>query len=85
MNKLKLKKAFIKAKLEGKDIAIELTVPSQKENEIIIVQYNNLDYKLSYYINNYDEQLILNKCKDIKIINIFVINHKIIKEIRGEK
>ena len=82
---LKLKKAFMKAKLEGLDIAIELTVPGRKDAEIIIVQYSNLDYKLSYYINNYDEQLVLNRCKDIKIINVYTIDSKIIKEMKGEK
>lgn len=79
MNKLKLKKAFMKAKLERTDLAIELTVPGRKDTEVIIVKYSNLDYKLGYYINNYDEQLVLNRCKDIKIVDAYTINSNILK------
>lgn len=68
-----LSKVFLKAKLEGKDVAIELTVPSKKATEIIIVKNPNLDYKLEYYKNNYTENLILNRCSSIKIINAKVI------------
>jgi len=79
MNKIKLKKVFMKAKLEGTDLAIELTVPGRKDTEIIIVKYSNLDYKLGYYINNYDDQLILNRCKDIKIVDAYTINSNSLK------
>lgn len=85
MNILKLKEIFLKAKLEGLNIGIELTIPGRKETEIIIIKYSNLDYKLNYYTSNYNEQLILNRCKDIKIINAYVIDNKIIKGMKGEK
>lgn len=68
-----LSKIFLKAKLEGKDVAIELTVPSKKATEIIIAKNPNLDYKLEYYKNNYTENLVLNRCSNIKIINAKVI------------
>ena len=71
-----LEKMFLKAKLEGKDIAIELTVPTRSETEIIIVKNDNLEYKLEYYRKNYREDLILNRCKDIKILNAKVLNFK---------
>lgn len=71
-----LEKMFLKAKLEGKDIAIELTVPTRSETEIIIVKNDNLEYKLEYYRKNYTEDLILNRCKDIKILNAKVLNFK---------
>lgn len=71
-----LEKMFLKAKLEEKDIAIELTVPTRSETEIIIVKNDNLEYKLEYYRKNYTEDLILNRCKDIKILNAKVLNFK---------
>lgn len=68
-----LSKIFLKAKLEGKDVAIELTVPSKKATEVIIVRNPNLDYKLEYYKNNYTENLVLTRCDKIKILNAKVI------------
>lgn len=74
----KLSKIFLKAKLEGKDVAIELTVPSRKATEIIIVKNPNLDYKLEYYKNNYTENLVLNRCDKIKILNAKVIKFEML-------
>jgi hypothetical protein len=76
MNIKDLEKRFLKAKLEKKDLAIELTVPTRKATEIIIVKHENLEYKLDYYRNNYTDDLVLNRCKDIKILNAKVINFK---------
>lgn len=73
MNLKDLSKIFLKAKLEGKDVAIELTVPSKKATEVIIVRNSNLDYKLEYYKNNYTENLVLTRCDKIKILNAKVI------------
>ena len=77
MNIKQLEKMFLKAKLEGKDLAIELTVPTRQETEVIIVRNGNLEYKLDYYRKNYTENLVLNRCKDIKILNAKVINFNI--------
>ena len=63
----------IKAKECNRDIALELTVPGQKETEIIIIQNSNIDYKLDYYCKNYNENLELNRCKDIKILKADII------------
>lgn len=63
----------MKAKLEGKDVAVEITVPTKKATEVIIVKNPNLDYKLEYYKNNYTEKLVLNKCDKIKILDAKVI------------
>lgn len=68
-----LSKIFMKAKLEGKDVAVEITVPTKKATEVIIVKNPNLDYKLEYYKNNYTEKLVLNKCDKIKILDAEVI------------
>jgi len=76
MDKEKLKKIFKNAKEEKRDVAIELTVPTRNATEIIIVKNDNLDYKLDYYLNNYDDNLILKRCAEIKILNAKVIDFK---------
>lgn len=53
---------------------VELTVPTREDTEVIIVKRGNLQYKLDYYMENYTEDLVLNRCKDIKIINVELIN-----------
>ncbi len=56
------------------DVMLELTVPTKEDTEIIIVKRGNLDYKLNYYKTNYNDDLELEKCKDIKILNAELIN-----------
>lgn len=63
----------IKAKECNRDVALELTVPNQEETEIIIIKNSNIDYKLDYYCKNYNENLELNRCKDIKILNAEIV------------
>lgn len=63
----------IKAKECNRDIALELTVPGQKATEIIIVKNENIDYKMDYYCKNYNENLELNRCKDVKILSAEII------------
>lgn len=69
MNKEKLKEIFEIAKENKKDIAIELTVPTREDTEIIIVKFGNLDYKLDYYLKNYNDKLELNRCAEVKILS----------------
>ena len=52
MNKEKLKEVFQNAKETHFDVVIEVTVPTRKATELIIVRNPNLDYKLEYYLNN---------------------------------
>ena len=68
-----LEKIFAEAKENNKDVAVEITLPLRRENEVIIVKNDNLDYKLMYYINNYTEDLELVRCRDIKIISAKII------------
>lgn len=63
----------IKAKECNRDIAVELTLPDREQTEIIIIRNSNIDYKLDYYCENYNENLELNRCKDIKILKAGII------------
>lgn len=74
MNKEKLKKVFEEAKQKIIDVIIELTVPTRKESEYIIILTDNLDYKLDYYNKNYNDNLELERCKDIKILSAKTID-----------
>lgn len=70
-NKMKvLEYYFNEAKEKNLDVALELTVPDSLETEIIIVKNGNLDNKLNYYKQSYNEDLELIRFTKIKIINI---------------
>lgn len=73
MNIKDLQKKFEIAKDIGEDILIELTVPNSETSEFIVVQNDNLDTKLNYYLESYNENLELKRFTEIKIIGIEVI------------
>lgn len=72
MNIKDLQKKFEIAKDIGEDILIELTVPNSETSEYIVVQNDNLDVKLNYYLENYNENLELKRFTEIKILSIEV-------------
>lgn len=74
MTKEELKQVFEISKRDKLDVAVELTLPTRKEPEIIIVKNSNLDYKLQYYIDNYDDELKLKRCPEIKILRAYEID-----------
>lgn len=74
MNKVDLQNKFKLAKEQNKSICVELTVPTREESEFIIVTNGNLDYKLNYYLNNYNDNLELGRFTEIKILNIELVN-----------
>lgn len=74
MNKEKLKKVFDIAKENKLDVAVELTLPDREEPEIIIVKNSNLDYKLEYYLNVYDDELRHMANSKIQMINVYQID-----------
>lgn len=74
MNKEELKEIFEEAKQKTIDVILELTVPGRQEPEYIIVLTDNLDYKLDYYMKNYNEKLELERCKDVKILSAKTID-----------
>ena len=74
MTKEELKEIFEFAKIDKLDVVLELTVPTRNEPEIIIVKNGNLDYKLQYYIENYDDELRLKRCPEIRILQAYEID-----------
>ena len=61
---------FRDAQAQNLDVALELTVPTCEETEIIIVKNKNLEYNLVYYKENYNENLELIRFPEIKIVNM---------------
>lgn len=55
-------------------IIFRITVPTRKESEYIIVLTDNLDYKLDYYMKNYNDKLELERCTDVKILSAKTID-----------
>ena len=74
MDKQKLKQIFEEAKQKTIDVILELTVPTREVSEYIIVLTDNLDYKLDYYIKNYNDNLELERCTDVKILSAKTID-----------
>lgn len=65
---------FNKAKEEGKDIALEVTIPGQDSTEIIINRNENIENKLEFYKKAYDDNCIHCMNNQVKIINAFAIS-----------
>lgn len=74
MNKEDLKKVFEDAKRRTIDVILELTVPTRTASEYIIVVSDNLDYKLDYYMKNYNDNLELERCREVKILSAKAID-----------
>lgn len=55
-------------------VCVVITLPDREDGELIITTPKNLDYKMNYYLENYNEQLELKRNSKIKIIDAFPIN-----------
>lgn len=71
MNIKELGKVMNTAKDHNTDVCVELTIPGREAHEYIIILNDNIDYKLDYYKNNYNNDLELIRCNEIKILNAF--------------
>lgn len=71
MNKAYLIKQFGIAKANKTGICVELDMPGQETTEKIINDYEALDNKLDYYLENYDDLLVHNRCCDIIIADVY--------------
>lgn len=56
-------------KEHAQTVAVELTIPGQKDTEFIVNRYRSIKNKLNYYKRTYDENLIHNKVPSIKIVS----------------
>lgn len=76
MNKSSLKAVFINAKAVGsKYIAVKIQTEGSSEPEIIINPKENFDAKYNYYMEAYDNDLVLNSTKGKKDIRITAAAH----------
>lgn len=56
-------------KVHVQTVAVELTIPGQKDTEFIINRYRSIKNKLNYYKRTYNEDLVHNKVPSIKILS----------------
>lgn len=69
-----LRAIFLKAKSEGKGVAVEVTIPGQKDTEFIINKNESIDNKLDYYNKTYSNELIHKYCNNIRIVSAFTVD-----------
>lgn len=56
-------------KEHAQTVAVELTIPRQKDTEFVINRYRNIKTKLGYYKRTFGDNLVHNKVPDIKIVS----------------
>ena len=71
MTREELKAAFAEAKENKNGICVEVQMPGQKTNELIINDWSALDAKLEYYLKAYDENLVHSMNDRIRIVKVY--------------
>ena len=56
-------------KEHAQSVAVELTIPGQRDTEFIVNRYKSIKNKLNYYKKTYRENLVHNKVPSIKILS----------------
>lgn len=56
-------------KEHAQTVAVELTIPGQRDTEFVVNRYRSIRNKLNYYRRTYNEDLIHNKVPSIKIVS----------------
>ena len=56
-------------KEHAQTVAVELTIPGQRDTEFIVNRYRSIRNKLNYYKRTYSEDLIHNKVPSIQIVS----------------
>lgn len=56
-------------KEHAQSVAVELTIPGQRDTEFIVNRYKSIKNKLNYYKKTYGENLAHNKVPSIKILS----------------
>ena len=80
MNREYLIKKANEKKSHGNKLGVEVTIPNQKDTELIINDTDSIDNKVEYYCKAYDENLIHNMNDKIKIVNVLEVIGLDIKE-----
>lgn len=50
-------------------VAVELTIPGQRDTEFIVNRYRSIKNKLNYYKRTYGDDLVHNKVSSIRIVS----------------
>ena len=73
--KEELERTLLAAKEHGMDICVEIEMPGQEENELIINHCSSIDNKLAYYLAVYNDDLVHNNNKEIKIVGFSMMQY----------
>lgn len=69
-NMSELEEIFNEALREhAQTVAVELTIPKQKDTEFVINRCRSIKTKLGYYKRTFGENLVHNKVEDIRIVS----------------
>lgn len=71
---------FLYAKENNKSVGIEVTIPGQKDTEYIINKNESINNKLEYYKDTYNDKLEHIRNKEIKIVNVFVVDSEFLRK-----
>ena len=52
----------------AQSVAVELTIPNQRNTEFIVNRYSSIKNKLYYYKRTYGDNLVHNRVQSIKIL-----------------
>ena len=56
-------------KTHAQSVAVELTIPGQRDTEFIVNRYRTIKNKFAYYKRTYGENLVHNKVPSVKILS----------------
>lgn len=74
MTKKELAIIFMEAKANKNDVCVEVTIPGQEDTEYIVNKNRNINNKLDYYFQTYDDNLVHKHNEAIRIVNAFAID-----------
>lgn len=55
-------------KSHAQSVAVEVTIPGQRDTEFIVNKYKSIQNKLNYYKRTYDEKLIHKRNPRVRIV-----------------
>lgn len=76
MNQAELRAVFELAKKENLGIVVSVHNDDMRGEEMIFNTFENLDYKLDYYLRAYDDSLVLKNNPRIRITDISTVDFR---------